>query len=208
MFAGLVPGSVLYSSDKGSGFPPRVQSIPPPVNGVAPPHYSSFGPDPFTVRPRPSDVSSMNPTPLHANNGIHPGISGGYAQVVPPPPLLQPVLHYNQQIYGPPTSTVPPFPQHVGNPPFHGQYGGRMPIAHNPLTARPQSAVPYPTTCPPMNAPGVGPQPSFPGFSPQLLQAKGNPQLLSILNSKGPGATGLQTSMIPPVGNLTSFHPR
>lgn len=208
MFTGLVPGSVLYSSDKGSGFPPRVQSIPPPVNGVPPLLCSSLGPDPFTIRPRPSDGSLMNSAPLHASNGPHPGISGGYVHVVPPPPHLQPVLQYNQQIPGPPTSTIPPFSHHVGNPPFPGQYGSRMPIAHNPLAVRPQSAVPYPTMCPPLNTPGVGPQLAFPGLSPQLSQPKGNPQLLSILNNKGPGAAGLQASMIPPVGNLMSFQPR
>jgi len=208
MFAGLVPGSVLYSSDKGSGFPPRVQSIPPPINGVPPPLCSTLGPDPFTVRPRPFDASLVGPAPLHASNGLLPGISGGYSQAVPPPPHLQPVPQYNQQIPGPSTSNVPPFPRHVGNQHFPGQYGGRIPVAHNYITARPQSAVLYPTACPPLNAPGVGSQFSFPGPSPQLSQPKGNPQLLSILNNKGPGAAGIQMSMIPPVGNLTSFQPR
>ena len=204
----LVPGSVLYSSDRGSGFPPRVQSIPPPINGVPPLLCSTFRPDPFTVRPRPLDVSLMSPAPLHASNGLLPGISGGYTQAVPPPPHLQPVPQYNQQIPGPMTSNVPPFPRQVGNQPFPGQYGGRMPVAYNPLAMRPQSTVPYPSTCPPANTPGIGPQPSFPSFSPQLSQPKGNPQLLSILNNRGPGAVGLQTSMIPPVGNLTNFQPR
>ena len=206
MFAGLVPGSVIYSSsDKPSGFPPRVQPIPPPVNGV-PPHLGpSFGPDPFTVRPRPMDTSLMNGTPLYAGNGLLPGISGGYTQVVPPPPHLQSVPQYNQQIPGPFTSAVP---RHVGNQYLPGQYGGGMPVPHNPPTARPQSAVPYPTTYPPLTTPGVGPQLSFPGLSPQLSQPKGNPQLLSILNNRGPGAAGIQTSMIPPVGNLTSFQSR
>ena len=208
MSAGLVPGSVLYSSDKGSGFPPRVQSIPPLINGVPPPPCSTLRPDPFMVRPRPLDVSLMNPAPLHASNGLLPGVSGGYTQAVPPPPHLQPVPQYNHQIPGPLTSNVPPFPHHVGNQPFPGQYGGRMPVARNSLATRPQSTVPYPSTCPPLNAPGFGPQPSFPGFSPQLSQPKGNPQLLSILNNRGPGAPGLQTSMIPPVGNLTNFQPR
>jgi len=205
MFAGLVPGSVLYSSDKGSGYPPRVQSIPPPVNGAPLPFCSTLRSDPFAVRPL--DVSLMNPTPLHADNGLLPGVSRGYTQVVPPPPHLQPVPHYNQQI-GPLTSNVPPFPLHVGNQPFPGQYGGMMPVAHNSLATRPQSTVPYPSTCPPVNTPGFGPQSSFPGFSPQAFQPRGNPQLLSILNSRGPGAAGLQTSMIPPVGNLTNFQPR
>jgi len=208
MSAGLFPGSVLYSSDKGSGFPPRVQSIPPLVNGVPPPLCSTLRPDPFTVRSRPLDVSLMNPTPLHASNGLLPGVSGGYTQAVPPPPHLQPVPQYNQQIPGPPPPNVPPFPRHVSNQPFPGQYGGRMPVAYNPLATRPQSTVPYPSACPPVNAPGMGPQHGFPGFSPQLSQPKGNPQLLSILNNRGPGAASLQTSMIPPVGNLTSFQPR
>ena len=208
MSAGLMPGSVLYSSDKGSGFPPRVQSIPPPVNGVPPPLCPTLGPDPFTVRTRPLDGSLMNSAPLHASNGLLPGISGGYTQAVPPPPHLQPVPQYNQQIPGPLTSNVPPFPRHIGNQPFPGQYGGRMPVTHNSLSARPQSAVPYPPVYPPLNTPGVGPQLSFPGLSPQLSQQKGNPQLLSILNSRGPGVAGLQASMIPPVGNLTYFQPR
>jgi len=208
MYPGLMPGSVLYSSDKGHGFPSRVQPIPPPVNGVPPPPCSTFGPDPFTVRPRPLDASLMNSAPLHASNGLLPGMSGGYAQAVPPPPHLQPVPQYNPQIPGQLAFTVPPFPRYVGNQPFPGQYGGRMPAAHNPLTARPQSAVPYPTTCPPLATPGVGPQLSFPGLSPQLSQPKGNPQLLSILNNRGPGAAGIQTSMIPPVGSITSFQPR
>jgi mRNA-decapping enzyme subunit 2 len=208
MSAGLVPGSVLYSSDGGSGFPPRVQSIPPPINGVPPPLCSTLRPDPFTVRPRPLDGPLMNPTPLHTSNGLLSGVSGGYTQAVPPPPHLHPVPQYNQQIPGPLTSNVPPFPRHVGNQPFPGQYGGRMPFAHNSLGTRPQSAVPYPSMCPPVNTPGIGPQSSFPGFSPQLSQPKGNPQLLSILNNRGPGVAGLQTSMIPPVGNLTSFQPR
>ena len=207
MFAGLVPGSVLYTSDKGPGFPPRVQSIPPPVNGVPPPFCSTLRSDPFAVRPRPLDVSLMNPVPLHASNGLLPGVSGGYTQAVPPPPHLQPVPQYNQQI-SPLTSNFPPFPRHVGSQPFPGQYGGMMPVAHNSLATRPQSTVPYPSTCPPMNTPGIGPQSSFPGFSPQPFQPKGNPQLLSILNSRGPGAAGLQTSMIPPVGNFTNFQPR
>jgi hypothetical protein len=46
---GLVPGSVLYSSDRGSGITPRVQSIPPPADGVPPPHWSTPGPDLFVV---------------------------------------------------------------------------------------------------------------------------------------------------------------
>jgi hypothetical protein len=83
-----------------------------------------------------------------------------------------------------------------------------MQVAHNPFTTRPQSAVPYPTTCPSLTTPGVGPQHSFPGLPPQLSQPKGNPQLLSILNNKGPGAAGIQPSMIPPVGNVMSFQPR
>ena len=85
-----------------------------------------------------------------------------------------------------------------------------MPVAHNHFTVRPQSAVPYPypTTCPPLAAPGVGPQHSFPGLSPQLSQTRGNPQLLSILNKKGPGAADIQTNMIPPVGNIMNFQPR
>ena len=202
MFAGLVPGSVLYSSDKGSGFPPRVQSIPPPANGIPPPLCSTIGPDSFMVRPL--DASLMNPAPLHSTNGLLPGISGGYTQVVPPPPHLQPVPQYNQQFSGPLTSNAPPFP-YVGGQPFPGQYGVRMPASH---VARPQSAVPYPVGYPPLNAPGVGPQLSFPSLSPQLSQPKGNPQLLSILNNKGPGPANFQTSMIPPVGNLTSFQPR
>ena len=208
MSAGLFPGSVLYSSDKGPGFPPRVQSIPPLVNGVPPSHCSTLRPDPFTVRSRPLDVSLMNPTPMHASNGLLPGVSGGYTQAVPPPPHLQPVPQYNQQIPGPPPSNIPPFPRHVSNQPFPGPYGGRMPVAYDPFATRPQPTVPYPSTCPPVNAPGMGPQPVFPGFSPQLSQPKGNPQLLSILNSRGPGTASLQTSMIPPVGNLTNFQPR
>jgi len=204
MFSGLVPGSVLYSSDKVSGFPPRVQSIPPPVNGVPPPPGSILGPDPFTVRPRPLDAPFMNGAPPHVNNGM----SGGYTSAVPPPPHLQFVPQYNHQIPGPLTSTIPPFPRHAGNQPFPGQYGGRMPVAHNTLAARPQSAVPYPTTCPSSATPGIGPQHSFPGLSPQLSQPRGNAQLLSILNSKGPGVAGIQTSMTPPVGNLTGFQPR
>ena len=206
-FAGLVPGSVLYSSsDKLSGFPSRAQPIPPPVNGVPPPLGPALGPDPFTVRPRPLDASFMNGTPLHPGSGFLPGSSGGYGQVVPPPPHLQPVPQYNQQIAGPFTSTVS---RHAGNQYFPGQYGGRMPVTYNPPAARPQSAVPYPypTTCPSLTTPGVGPQPPFPGLSPQLSQPKGNPQLLSILN-RGPGAAGIQTSMIPPVGNLSNFQPR
>lgn len=208
MFSGLVPGSVLYSSsDKVPGFPARIQSIPPSVNGVPPPLGPPLGPDPFMVRSRPLDASLMNGIPPHASNGPLPGMSGGYAQVVPPPPQLQFVPQYNQQIPGPLTSTVP---RHVGNQHFPGQYGGRMPVAYNSLTARPQSAVPYPypTTCPSLSTPGAGPQLSFPGLSPQLSQPKGNPQLLSILNNKGPGAAGTQTNMIPPVGNITSFQPR
>lgn len=208
MFTGLVPGSVLYSSDKGSGFPARVQSIPPPVNGVPLSLGSTLGFDPFTVRPRPSDPPSMNGPPLHASNGLLPAMSGGYAQVVPPPPHLHLVPQYNHPIPGQLTSAVPPFPRHVGSQPFPGQYGGRMPVTHNSLAARPQSAVPYPTTCPSSITPGVGPQHPFPGLSPQLSQPRGNPHLLSILNNKGPGAAGLQTGMIPPVGNLMSFQPR
>jgi len=200
VFSGLVPGSVLYSSDKVSGFPPRVQSIPPPVNGVPPPPGSTLGLDPFTVRPRPLDAPFIN--------GLLPAMSGGYTSAVPPPPHLQFVPQYNHQTPGPLTSTVTPFPRHVGNQHFPGQYGGRMPAAHNTLTARPQSAVPYPTTCPSLAAPGIGPQLSFPGRPPQLSQPRGNAQLLSILNSKDPGAGGIQTSMTPPVGNLTSFRPR
>ena len=202
----LVPGSVLYSSDKGSGFPPRVQSIPPPVNGIPPPLCSTFGHEPFTVRR--FDNSLMSPAPLHASNGPLPGMPGVYAQAVPPPPLLHSVPQYNQQIPGPPTSNVPPFPRPVGNQPYPGQYGGRIGAPQNPLGARPQSAIPYPSKCPPLNAPGVGPQPSFAGLSPQLSQPKGNPQLLSILNNRGPGTGGFQTSMIPPVGNLTNIQPR
>ena len=202
MFTGLVPGSVLYSSDRGSGFPPH---IPPPVNGFAPPLCPTIGSDSFTMRP--FDGSLMNPAPLHHNSGLLPGISGGYPQAVPPPPLLQSVPQYNQQIPGPSTSNPPPFP-HVGNQPFSGQYGVRIPVSHNSFTARPQSAVPYPTTCPPLNAPGVGPHLPFPSLSPQLSQPKGNPQLLSILNNKGPGPANFQTSMIPPVGNLMNFQPR
>lgn len=205
MFSGLVPGSVLYSSDKGSGFPSRVHSIPPPVNGIPLPLCSTIGPDSFTMRPL--DTSLMNPTPLRSGNGLLPGISGGYSHVVPPPPHLQSVPHYNQQISGPLTSSAPPF-QHVGSQPFPVQYGVRMPVSHNPLAARPQSAVPYPTTCLPLNTPGVGPHPPFPSLSPQLSQPRGNPQLLSILNNKSPGPANFQTSMIPPVGNLTGFHPR
>ena len=210
MFSGLVPGSVLYSSDRGSGFPPRVQSIPPPADGVPPPHWSTLGPDLFAVGPRPLDASLMNGAPLHAGNGFFPGMSGGYTQVVPPPPQLQPVPQYNQQIPGPLTSPVLPFQRQVGGQHFPGQYGGRMPVAHNHFTVRPQSAVPYPypTTCPPLAAPGVGPQHSFPGLSPQLSQPRGNPQLLSILNNKGPGAADIQTNMIPPVGNIMNFQPR
>ena len=202
----LVPGSVLYSSDKGPGFPPRVQSIPPPVNGIPPPLCSTFGHEPFTVRR--FDSSVMNPAPLHASGGLLPGMAGVYTQAVPPPPLLHSVPQYNQQIPGPPTSNVPPFPRPVGNQPYPGQYGGRIAAAQNPLSARPQSAVPYPLKCPPLNAPGVGPQPSFTNLSPQLSQPKGNPQLLSILNNRGSGTAGFQTSMIPPVGHLTNIQPR
>ena len=201
----LVPGSVLYSSDKGSVFPPRVQSIPPPVNGIPPPLGSTFGHEPFTVRRM--DSSLMNPVPLHASNGPLPGIQGVYAQAVPPPPHLHPVPQYNQHVPGPPTSNAPRFPRPVGNQPYPGQYGG-IPTMQNPLVPRPQSTVPYTSKCPPLNAPGVGPQPSFPGLSPQLSQPKGNPQLLSILNNRGPGTAGLQTSMIPPVGSLMNFQPR
>lgn len=205
MFAGLVPGSVLYSSDKGSGFPPRVQSIPPLMNGIPPPPCPTIGVESFTMRPL--DASMINPTPLHPSNIPRPGMSGGYTQVVPPPPQLQPLPQYNQQIYGPLTSNAPPFP-HVGGQPFPGQYGVRMPVSHNSLAARPQSAYPYPTTCPPSNNPGVGPHLSYPSLSPQLSQQKGNPHLLSILNNKGTGSGNFQTSMFPPVGSLTSFQPR
>lgn len=204
--SGLVPGSVLYSSDKGSGFPPRVQSIPPPVHGIPPPLCSTFGHEPFTVRRL--DGSLMNPTPLHPSNGL-PGIQGVFAQAVPPPPHLHPVPQYNQHIPGPPTtSNAPHFPRPIGNQPYLGPYGGRIPTVQNPLIPRPQSTVPYPSRCPPLNTPGVGPQPSFPGLSPQLSQQKGNPQLLSILNNRGPGTAGLQTSVIPPVGNLMNIQPR
>ena len=195
-FAGLVPGSVLYSSDRGSGFPPRVQSIPPPVNGIPP----SFYPDPFAVRSL--DASSINPAPPHVSNSLLPGM-----QAVPPPPHLQPVFQYHQQIPGPLMPTVPPFHRHVGNQPLPGQHGVRMPATHNSLAARPQSAVPCPTY-PQLHTPGIGPQLSFPSLSPQLSQPRGNPQLLSILNNKGPGLANFQTSMIPPVGNLTSLQPR
>jgi mRNA-decapping enzyme subunit 2 len=202
----LVPGSVLYSSDKGSGFPPRVQSIPPPINGIPPPLCSTFGHEPFTVRR--FDSSLMNPAPLHASNGLLPGMPGAYAQAVPPPPQLHSVPQYNQQISGPPTPNIPPFPRPIGSQPYPGQYGGRITMAQNPLSARPQSTVPYPSKCPPLNTPGVGPQPPFPGFSPQLSQPKGNPQLLSILNNRGSGTAGFQTSAIPPVGMLTNVQPR
>ena len=198
VFAGLVPGSVLYSSDKASGFPPRVQHIPPqvPVNGIPPPPCPTIGPGSFMMRPL--DASLMNPAPLHPSNGLLPGICRGYSQVVPPPPYLQPMPQYNQQIPGPLTSNVPSFP------PFPGQYGVRMPAPHSSLTARPQSAAPYP----PLNTPGAEPHLSFPSLSPQLSQPKGNPQLLSILNSKGPGHANFQTSIIPPVGHMMSFQPR
>jgi hypothetical protein len=196
MFAGLVPGSVLYSSDRGSGFPQRPQPIPPPL-------CPAIGPDPFTVRPM--DASLMNPASVHSSNAFLPFVSGGYSQVVPPPPQLQSVPQYNQQIPGPLTSNAPPFPRHVGGQPFHGHYGVKMPVAHNPLATRPQSAIPHPTAFPPLNAPGIGPHP---GLSPQLSHPRGNPQLLSILNHKGPGPANIQASMFPPVGNLTSFQPR
>ena len=203
MFSGLVPGSVLYSSsDKVSGFPPRVQSIPPLVNGVPPPLGPTLGLDPFTVRPRPMDAPLMNGTPPHVNNGLL------HSSAVPPPPQLQFVPHYNHQIPGPLTSPVPPFPRHTGNQPFPGQYGGRMPVAHHTLAARPQSAVPYPTTCSSLTAPGIGPQLFSPGLPPQSSQPRGNAQLLSILNNKGPGAAGVQTNMTPPVGHFTSFQSR
>ena len=208
MFSGFAPGSVLYSSDKLPGFHPRVQSIPPPVNGVPQPLCSTLGPDPFTVRPRPLDAPFMKGAHPPLSSGPLSGMSGGYTSAVPPPPHLQFVPQYNHQVPGPLMSTVPTFPRHAGNQPFPGQYGGRMPVAHNTLAARPQSAVPYPTTCPSLATPGIGPQPSFPGLSPQLSQPRGNAQLLSILNSKGPGAAGIQTSMSPPVGNLTNFQPR
>ena len=204
MFSGLVPGSVLYSSDKGSGFPSRVQSIPPPLS-AQPPFFPTFGPDSFQMRP--FDTSLTNPAPLHPGNGLLHGTSGGYPQVVPPPPHLHPVPQYNQQIPGPLTSNGSPF-QSVGGQPFPGQYGVRMPVSHGSFTARPQSAVPYPTTCPPLNAPGVGPHQSFPNLSPQLSQPKGNPQLLSILNNKGPGPGYFQTGTTPPVGHLTGFQHR
>lgn len=204
MFTGLMPGSVLYSSDKGSGFPPRVQSILPQVNGI-PPLCPTLGPDSFTMRPL--DTPFMNPASLHPNNGPLPVMSGGYVQAVPPPPQLQHVPQYNQQFPGPLASNMPPFP-HAVSQHFPGQYGMRMPVSHSSLAARPQSAVPYPTTYPPLNTPGLGPHLSFQSLSPQLSQSKGNPQLLSILNNKGPGPANFQTSMIPPVGTLTGFHPR
>lgn len=199
MFAGLVPGSVLYSSDRGSGFPPRLQSIPPPL-------CHTIGPDAFVDRPL--DPSLMNSAPMHHSYGFLPAMSGGHSQAIPPPPQLQPVPQYNQQMPGPFAPNVSPFSRHVGSQPFPGQYGVKMPVAHHSLTVRPQSAVPHPTTCPPLNAPGIGPQLSLPSLSPQLSHPRGNPQLLSILNNKGPGPVHFQTSMIPPVGNLTSFQPR
>lgn len=205
MFPGLVPGSVLYSSDRGFGFPQRVQSIPPPVNGIPQPLCSTIGPDSLTRRPL--DALLVNPAPLHPGNGLLPSMSGGYTQAVPPPPLLQPVPQYNQQIPGPLTSNVPPLPRHVGSQPFPGQYGVKMPATYNSFAARPQSAIPYPTY-PALSAPGVGPQFPLPSLSPQLSQPRGNPQLLSILNSRGPGPASIQTSTIPPVGNITGFQPR